>query len=59
MKVAKVAPVFKADDPTKFGNYRPISVLSVFSKVFERVIQGRILSFLNREVHILSSQYGF
>ena len=46
MKVARVTPVFKADDPTKFGNYRPISVLSVFSKIFERIIQGRILSFL-------------
>ena len=59
MKVAKVTPVFKADDPTKFGNYRPISVLSVFSKTFERAIQGRILSFLNRGGHLLSSQYGF
>ena len=34
MKVAQVTLIFKADDPTEFGNYRPISVLSVFSKVF-------------------------
>ena len=59
MKVARVTPVFKADDPTRFGNYRPISVLSVFSKVFERAIQGRILSFLGKSGRILSSQYGF
>ena len=59
MKVAKVTPVFKADDPTQFGNYRPISVLSVFSKIFERVIQGRLLSFLNKGGQLLANQYGF
>ena len=32
MKVARVTPVFKADDPTQFGNYRSISVLPVFFK---------------------------
>ena len=47
LKVVRITPVFKAGDPTQFGNYRPISVLSVFSKVFER--QG----------HVLGSQYGF
>jgi hypothetical protein len=35
LKVARITPVFKADDPTLFSNYRPISVLSVFSKIFE------------------------
>ena len=59
LKVARVTPVFKADDPTQVGNYRPISVLSVFSKIFERVIQGRLLSYLNKEGSILGSQYGF
>ena len=59
LKVARITPIFKSGDPTQFGNYRPISVLSVFSKIFERVIQGRLLSFLNKQGHILSSQYGF
>ena len=31
IKVAKVTPIFKADDPTRFGNHWPISVLSVIS----------------------------
>ena len=47
LKVARVTPVFKAGDPTEFGNYRPMSALSAFSKVLERIIQGRILGFLN------------
>ena len=59
LKVARITPVFKAGDPTQFGNYRPISVLSVFSKVFERVIQVRFVSFFEKQGHILGSQYGF
>ena len=49
LKIAKVTPVFKDGDPTQLGNYRPISVLPAISKIFERVIQGRLLSFLKRQ----------
>ena len=59
LKIAKVIPVFKSSDPTQFGNYRPVSVLPVVSKIFERVIQQRLLSFFQRKGSILSSQYGF
>ena len=59
LKVARVTPVFKDGDPAQFGNYRPISVLSVISKVFERAIQVRLLSFLKRQGSILATQYGF
>ena len=33
LKVAQVVPIFKTGDPTKFINYRPVSLLSVFFKV--------------------------
>ena len=59
LKVARVTPVFKDGDPAQFGNYRPISVLSVISKIFERVIQERLLSFFKRQGSLLASQYGF
>jgi hypothetical protein len=59
LKVARITPVFKADDPTLFSNYRPISVLSVFSKIFERVIQNRLLGFFEARGHLLGGQYGF
>ena len=59
LKIARIKPVFKADDPTLFGNYRPISVLSVFSKIFERVMQTRLLDFFEGRGHFLGSQYGF
>ena len=38
LKIAKVTPVFKADDVNELGNYRPISVLLCFSKILERIM---------------------
>ena len=39
--------VFKADDPTLLTNYRPISILPGFSKLFERVMYKRLIKFLD------------
>ena len=44
MKIAKVLPLFKSDAEEKLKNYRPISILPVFSKILERVIYNRIYS---------------
>ena len=38
LKIAKVVPIFKANDKQNIENYRPISVLSVFSKIIEKVM---------------------
>jgi hypothetical protein len=57
--VAQVVPVFKSEHPTEFSNYRPISVLPVLSQVFERVLQGRLLEFLDRQEVAIPGQYGF
>ena len=59
LKTARITPVFKNGDPTQFGNYRPISVLSVISKIFERVLQNRLLAFLTKQGSIFEGQYGF
>ena len=59
LKIARVTPVFKNGDPTQFGNYRPISVLPVVSKIFEKVIQIRLSAFLNKQGSIFEGQYGF
>ena len=59
LKVARVTPIFKGGDPTQFGDYRPISVLSAISKIFEKVIQVRLLSFFSRQSSILAGQHGF
>jgi hypothetical protein len=39
MKIAKVVPVFKNGDPLSMDNYRPISLLSSFSKILEKSLQ--------------------
>ena len=56
-KKANITPVHKKDDPTLPDNYRPISLLCVLSKVFERCILNHCLPHLSE---ILSNmQYGF
>ena len=46
LKLADVIPCFKKDDPTNKSNYRPSSILSAVSKVYEKVIYNQIFSFI-------------
>jgi hypothetical protein len=48
MKMAVVSPVYKKKDPFNKENYRPISVLTALSKVFEKAIELQLSPFLNR-----------
>lgn len=41
IKIARVIPIYKKDEPNRFENYRPISILPAFSKFFEKVIYDR------------------
>ena len=45
LKVAKIVPIFKKDDSSLPSNYRPISILSIFSKIFEKIMSKRLLKF--------------
>ena len=59
LKKAHVVPFFKSgdfDDPT---NYRPISITSAVSKVFERVLQNQIVEILYNSKLLSSSQFDF
>ena len=49
LKVAKVTPVYKKNDETNLGNYKPISVLPCFSKILERIIYNRLYKHLNSD----------
>ena len=58
-KTAKVTPVFKQGERTDMNNYRPISLISVIAKVFERLLYNQLSSYLT-EYNILSKyQSGF
>ena len=59
LKIAVITPLYKAKDPMFFNNYRPISFLSVFSKIFERFMYNRILNFINRHKLFNKLQFGF
>ena len=60
LKVAKVIPLFKnKGEPTEFGNYRPISLLNVISKIYERVIYNQIYAYFTSNNLFFDSQYGF
>ena len=59
MKIARVVPLFKADDQSLFTNYRPVSVLPSFSKFLERTIYNRLLDYLANLHIICGNQFGF
>ena len=48
LKYADVKPVFKKDDKTNKGNYRPISILPTLSKVYERLIYNQMYPYFNK-----------
>ncbi len=59
MKIAKVIPIFKASDPTLLQNYRPVSLLPAFSKILEKIMFNKLMSFLNQHNILYKHQYGF
>ena len=48
LKLADVTPVFKKEDASLLKNYRPVSVLPVTSKIYERIMQKQILKYIGK-----------
>ena len=59
LKIAKVVPIFKSGCNYDICNYRPISILSVFSKIIEKIVYKRTVDFLNKHSVLIPNQYGF
>ena len=59
LKIAKIVPIFKSGLKTNIDNYRPISLLSTFSKILEKIIATRLTIFLNNNNILSSWQFGF
>ena len=48
LKVAQVTPIHKKNDPLNESNYRPVSVLLIFSKVYEKVIEIQLADYFDK-----------
>ena len=59
LKVALITPIFKSGDKDKFTNYRPISLLPIFSKILERIIYSHLANYLEDHNILHKSQFGF
>ena len=59
LKIARVSPGHKSGKQDLIDNYRPISSLPIFSKIFERLTLNRIESFISRNNILTSCQFGF
>ena len=59
MKIARITPIHKEGSKSDVGNYRPISLLNSFSKIFEKFMHKRLLSFFELNNSLYESQHGF
>src|SRR6267154_4333915 len=59
LKKSKTIRIFKKGDHTIMSNYRPISLLSIFSKILESLVSARLSSFLTKYNILYEYQFGF
>lgn len=52
-------PLYKSGEKNLFTNYRPVSLLSQFSKILEKIFVARLDSFIDKHMLLMESQYGF
>jgi hypothetical protein len=58
-KCAIVKPIFKKGNKQEISNYRPISLLTSFSKIFEKLIYARLHAHIDTNNILVQEQYGF
>ena len=59
IKIAKVVPVYKKGERNVPGNYRPISLLSIFDKIVDKLMYKHLLMFLEMNDILYEYQFGF
>ena len=59
LKIAKITPIYKPDNSSNISNYRPISVLSCFSKMLEQIMYNRLQKYLKDQNITYDKQFGF
>ena len=59
LKISRVTPIYKEGPKTNVSNYRPISLLGSFSKIYEKIMHVRLINFFDSNNSLFDSQYGF
>ena len=59
LKIGKITPIFKKENEELLENYRPVSTLPIFGKIFEKMIYTRLYGFLVSQGILHDSQFGF
>ncbi|XP_065673940.1 uncharacterized protein LOC136090891 [Hydra vulgaris] len=59
LKLAKIIPIYKGGDDSIKSNYRPISILSCFSKILERIMHNRLYNYLEESNILYDKHFGF
>ena len=59
LKLAKVVPIFKSGESDKVPNYRPISVLSFFPKIFDKILYNNVVNFMDKNDTFYKYQFWF
>ena len=59
LKKAVVTPIFKEDDKNEIRNYRPISILPVISKIFEKSAAGQLILYLEKNQLLSPFQHAY
>ena len=59
LRSSRVIPIYKEGDKNYFGNFRPISLISAFGKLIEKIVAKQLTKFLENNNLLYKHQYGF
>ena len=59
LKLGKITPIYKKDNEELPENYRPVSTLPIFGKIFEKIIYSRLYSYFTSQGILHDKQFGF
>jgi hypothetical protein len=59
LKIARIVPLHKKDDTTSLNNYRPVSLLTSISKIFEKIVHTQLYEYFVKNKLFHTGQYGF
>ena len=59
LKIGRITPIYKKENPELLENYRPVSTLPIFGKIFEKVVYKRLYNYFSSKGLMYGNQYGF